>query len=387
MKKSCVSLFTGAGGMDIGFIAEGYTVLSCVECDRACVETLRAAAENKEKVIHHGSVDDPKVLEAVKADLNGEPIFVVAGGPPCQAFSTAGKRGAVGDPRGTLIFQFMRWVKELNPEWFVFENVRGLVSAAMRHRPIKDRPGPRNKDAKPVDPDECPGSVIQALLGELPRKFRMDAYLLNAADYGVPQFRERVLFIGNRLGKKVERPPATHGPGLSPYRTLKQAIWRIRNSPGEGLRFSERQQGVLKDIPPGGNWRCLDRERAELTMKGAYKAGGGKTGWWRRLAWDQPSPTILTQPNHSSTCLCHPDLPGARPLSLRECALIQQFPHKYPFQGTLNQKYRQVGNAVPVGLARAVARAILKAVPAEDGRPQFYSDMTRTAPKYRKSTK
>lgn len=276
----------------------------------------------------------------------------------CQAFSTAGKREGAADARGLLVYRFLDWVTHFRPQWFVFENVKGLASASLMHRAVKDRP----PNGPPLTQYEEKGSLLDSMLGQLPCEYRVDGYLLNAADFGVPQFRERMFFFGNRLDMKVEWPQPTHGiPGV-PHRTLRDAIWHLRGDPGEGVNFSERQKGILKDVPPGGNWRSLPAERRDVWGRGMSK-DGGNTGWWRRLSWDQPSPTILTQPNHSATCLCHPD--ETRPLSLAECAAIQGFPPGYPFQGKLADKYRQVGNAVPVGLGEAVGRAILAAVPAE----------------------
>ena len=130
------------------------------------------------------------------------------GGPPCQTFSTTGKRATVQDPRGTLLWQFLRYVQHFRPKMFVMENVRGLMSAALRHPPIKDRP---DKGGPPLGPEEQPGSVIQSFLLDLRYAYRIDAFEVNAVNYGAPQLRERAIFVGNRFNRLVEFPAPTHG--------------------------------------------------------------------------------------------------------------------------------------------------------------------------------
>lgn len=371
---TAVSLFSGSGAMDLGFHRSGFRVLACVEKDFPCCQTLRynLGEEGWTPLVLEGDVASETVSEWVRevALGDGGRPDLLFGGPPCQAFSSAGKRQSVKDPRGTLLWQFARYVRELRPKFFVFENVRGLMSAALRHRPIKDRP---ENGGPPLEPDERPGSVVEALLDELDGEYRIDAFEVNAVNYGVPQLRERALFIGNRFGLKVDFPVPTHGPGLIPYRTLREALDGLpKPDPAEVMDFSERKLTVLAQVPPGGNWRSLPSEVAKESMGGAYTAKGGRSGWWRRLNWDLPAPTVLTQPNHASTSLCHPE--ETRALSYRECARLQQFPDDWDFKGTLVQKYRQIGNAVPVGLAelagRTVQDAVKNPVPAGDA-PRF----------------
>lgn len=368
--RDCLSLFSGAGGLDLGLEKAGFRVRVCLEADEAAVETLSMNVQNDASALQYDLTGNPE-------DFSGEyPLWcpgafqLLAGGPPCQAFSTAGKREGAADARGKLVYRFIEWVNHFRPEWFVFENVKGLASAALVNRPVKDRP----PNGPPLTQYEEKGSLLESMFGQLPCEYRVDGYLLNAADFGVPQFRERMFFFGNRLNMTVPWPQPTHGIPGQPYRTLRDAIWHLRDNPGEGAKFSERQKSILKDVPPGGNWRSLPKDKREVWGRGMSK-DGGNTGWWRRLSWDAPSPTILTQPNHAATSLCHPD--ETRPLSLAECAAIQGFPPDYPFQGKLSQKYTQVGNAVPVGLAEAVGRAILSAVPAEDWMPGWTWETVR----------
>ena len=132
------------------------------------------------------------------------------------------------------------------------------------------------------------------------------------------------------------------------------AIWNLNC--GECAAFSEDRMNYLKLVPEGGNWRDLPKEVVEAAMGGAYTSGGGKVGFYRRLSYSQPSPTLVTSPVQKATMMCHPT--QNRPLSVREYARIQQFPDDWIFSGPLAAQYRQVGNAVPVGLATAIGNAI-----------------------------
>ena len=161
-------------------------------------------------------------------------------------------------------------------------------------------------------------------------------------NYGAPQLRERALFIGNRFNRLVEFPHPTHGPitghtqltlfdlslgEVEPFATLGDAIANLVEEDPLVMDFSPRKKRYLSMIPPGGNWRCLPPEVAKESMGKAYVAKGGRSGWWRRLSFDLPCPTIVTMPNHASTALCHPM--EVRALSLRECARVQEFPDEW----------------------------------------------------------
>jgi DNA (cytosine-5)-methyltransferase 1 len=244
---------------------------------------------------------------------------------------------------------------------FLMENVRGLMSAALRHRPIKERP---EHGGPPLEPDEEPGSVIRLFLKDLHHSYRIDCFLVNAVNYGAPQIRERALFFGNRLNQLVEFPDPTHGEtldneqtlfdpttnNLKPYRTLGEALSGLVETRSTIMDFSPRKKRYLSMIPPGSNWRSLPPEIAKESMGKAYYAKGGRSGWWRRLSFDLPCPTIVTMPNHAGTSLCHPT--EVRALTLRECARVQEFPDDWEFCGTPAEQYAQVGNAVPVRLGK-----------------------------------
>lgn len=284
-------------------------------------------------------------------------LDLLVGGPPCQSFSTTGRRGTVQDPRGTLLWQFLRFIEALKPKFFLMENVRGLMSAALRHRPIDQRP---EHGGPPLELDEVPGSVVNMFVGDLHGEYRLDCFEVNAVNYGAPQLRERALFVGNRFNRLTEFPQPTHGINdpregtlfddatLKPFRTLGDALVGLVEQSPVVMDFSPRKKRYLSMIPAGGNWRCLPSAIAQESMGAAYFAKGGRSGWWRRLSFDLPCPTVVTMPNHAGTALCHPT--EVRALTLRECARVQEFSDDWEFVGTPAEQYAQVGNAVPVRL-------------------------------------
>lgn len=366
-----LSLFSGGMGLDIGLGKTGrFQHLACVEKIPAFCETIRRNRDagrlgERDLRVYEQDVTELST-DQVMRDLGTAPgdLDLLVGGPPCQTFSTTGKRATVQDPRGTLLWQFLRFVQDLQPKFFLMENVRGLMSAALRHRPIKDRP---DKGGPPLEADEEPGSVIQRFLLDLRHSYRIDCFEVNAVNYGAPQLRERAIFIGNRYNRLVEFPEPTHGQRredqptlfdrddgngdgpLKPFRTLRESLaGLVESEPRAILDFSPRKKRYLAMVPEGGNWRSLPPEVARESMGKAYLAKGGRSGWWRRLTFDLPCPTIVTMPNHAGTSLCHPI--ETRALTLQECARVQEFPDDWEFQGTIQQRYTQVGNAVPVRL-------------------------------------
>lgn len=380
MKRyTAISLFSGAMGLDLGVESTGrFRLLACVEKERSFCDTIRA---NKEAgrldaglavfEADMATLDPAEVLEA--AGLKPGELDVLIGGPPCQAFSTAGRRGTLQDPRGTLVWDFLRFVEHMKPRTFLMENVRGLLSAGLRHRPIAQRP---EKGGAPLKPDEQPGSVVRLFAEDLQRlegaSYHMDVFEVNAVNYGAPQLRERVLFIGNRYGAEVAFPDPTHGPShatagepatlftpakrLQPWRTLRDAIGGMNDVGDDLMDFSPRKKSFLAHVPEGSNWRSLPVDKQQESMGKAWHAKGGRSGWWRRLSFDLPSPTLVTMPNHASTSLCHPT--ELRALTLKEYAAIQEFPADWVFAGTTAQRYAQVGNAVPVRLGAVAGRVL-----------------------------
>ena len=377
-KYKVISLFSGAMGLDIGLEKTGrFQILACVEKEHAFAETIRL---NHRKGRLHA---DLKIFEKDINELNPLDILseiglkpgeldLLVGGPPCQSFSTAGKRRTVQEPRGTLLWQYLRFVEKIQPKFFLMENVRGVLSAALRHRPIAKR---CDKGGSPLEPDEQPGSVIRLFAENLQKlegvSYHMDCFEVNAVNYGAPQLRERALFIGNRYNVQVDFPNPTHRRKLDPknkarldseersllpWGTLRDAIGDLYESDPIIMDFSPRKKKYLSMVSPGSNWRSLPVEIQKESMASAWVATGGRSGWWRRLSFDLPCPTLVTMPNHAGTSLCHPS--EVRALTLREYARIQEFPDDWEFFGTASEQYTQVGNAMPVRLGRIAGDAI-----------------------------
>ena len=376
-KLKVISLFSGGMGLDLGLKeTDRYELLACVEKVPAYCDTIRlnrdAGHLPADLKIYEGDISniDPYEVLAATGLKPGE-LDVLVGGPPCQSFSTAGNRGTVQDPRGTLLWQFLKFVEVMQPKFFVMENVRGLISAALRHRPIADRP-PKGPE---LSFEEMPGSVMRLFSQDLQKlensEYHLDVFEVNSVNYGAPQIRERVLFIGNRFGAQVAFPDPTHGPNsealveedlfsqslqLKRWKTLGDVISDLDESDPEMMDFSPRKKGFLSLVPEGSNWRSLPEEIQKESMGKAWHAKGGRSGWWRRLTMELPCPTLVTMPNHSSTSLCHPV--HTRALSVREYARIQEFPDYWQFSGRTADKYAQIGNAVPVRLGAVAGHVI-----------------------------
>lgn len=381
---SVISLFSGAMGLDIGLEQTGrFATRAAVESEPAFCKTILAnrdaglTADSGMLVydVDVATLDPVQLLDDL--GMSAGEVDLVVGGPPCQSFSTSGRRGTVQDPRGTLLWEFLRFVDAIQPKFFLMENVRGLMSAALDHRPLADRP---EKGGPPLRTTEQPGSVVRQFMADLHGGYRLDVFELNAANYGAPQIRERVLFIGNRSEQLINFPDPTHGieaaPAqqplfghsaksrrLKPFRTLGDALRGLDDPDPIKMDFSPRKKHYLSMIPPGSNWRSLPEDIAKESMGRAFFAKGGRSGWWRRLSFDLPSPTIMTMPNHASTALCHPV--ETRALTLRECARIQEFPDGWQFQGSPAEQFAQVGNAVPVRLGRVAGEVLASALTVE----------------------
>lgn len=380
-KYKTISLFSGAMGLDIGMHNTGrFELLAAVEKVPSFCQTIRhnvaAGRVGGKPLVFEGDISQFDPVDIMRAvGIKPGELDVLVGGPPCQSFSTAGKRGTTQDPRGTLLWQFLRFVEVMRPKVFVMENVRGLISAALKHRPINER------TLRPLAPDEVPGSVVEMFARDLQAldgtPYHMDAFEVNSVNYGAPQIRERVLFIGNRFNAQVEFPEPTHiNPAdltpeslpaqqslldmehavKRPWRTLGDALEGLVDPDPQVLDFSDRKKSFLKAIPPGSNWRSLPEHLQQESMGKAWFAKGGRSGWWRRLTLDLPSPTLVTLPNHASTALCHPTL--TRALSVREYARIQEFPDNWEFCGKLAEQYTQIGNAVPTRLGEITGNVV-----------------------------
>jgi len=365
-KSISISLFAGAFGLDIGIEQAGFHTISVVEKDRDATKTIAinrphlqesAIPREIEKVTSQDLLAEGGRVLKLGRDIHPGEVDLVTGGPPCQPFSTAGKRGSVMDHRGSLFMDFIRIVKEVQPRFFLMENVRGLLSAPIRHRPINQR----GKNYPPLAPDEMAGAALKAVLTEMKELGYSVVYnLLEAADYGVPQNRSRVIFIGARDGETATFPLAKYsqnGKVLPKWRTLRDALTGLVDPQIEFIPYSENRLKYLRLLKAGQNWRDLPEELIKEAMGGAYNSGGGKVGFYRRLSWDKPSPTVTTSPQQKATDMCHPV--ELRPLSVRECAKIQTFPDDWVFHGSISSKYKQIGNAVPVLLAKEIGSYLL----------------------------
>jgi DNA (cytosine-5)-methyltransferase 1 len=297
----------------------------------------------------------------------------MVGGLPCQSFSPGGKRAALTDPRGNLIYHYLRLITEVRPRYFILENVANLTTAALKHRPIAERPG-QHLSLKRYDsewpkgdgefaalaPEERSSSAIRQILDDVETLGYMVRFgVVDAADYGAPQHRLRFVMFGARDGDCPSLPVPTHGPlSLSgkPFATVRDAIWGLRDNPGPHSEYTFQVRKIFEQVPEGKNWRALPLRMQKAALGGAFAAGGGKTGFYRRLAWDRPAPTITGRANRKGSALCHPEFD--RPLSVWECAAIQGFPMHWIFCGAMNHQYMQIGNAVPVHLGWAIGAAL-----------------------------
>ena len=349
--RDVISLFSGAMGLDIGLTQAGLNVKVGQDFDPSCVATMTANGHT----VLGGDIRkiEPDTLLQLAGLSVGEP-FLICGGPPCQPFSTAGKRLGINDPRGSLFMDFIRMINHIRPRFFIMENVKGIISAQIKQSGVSDEEDDDTVEAKK-------GSVLDVILAEFKKLGYKTVYgLLDAVNYGVPQFRERFVLIGSRDNENIYLPVPTHfqlhqNPKYQ-WVTLRNTIADIEDDPGECGSFSEERLRYLHIVPQGGNWRDLPTDVVEKAMGGAYHSGGGKVGFYRRLSYDQPAPTLVTSPVQKATMLCHPT--KDRPLSVKEYARIQQFPDTWVFTGTMLAKYRQIGNAVPIGLAKALGEAI-----------------------------
>lgn len=326
-----VELFAGAGGLALGMEKAGFHHLLLNEFDHNACETLRLNRPD-------WNVVEEDIHTVDFSGLKGKVDFL-SGGFPCQAFSYAGKRLGFEETRGTLFFELARAVKEIQPKVFLCENVKGLM----------EHDGGRTL--------ETITNVIKELGYSL-----IPPRVLKAVMYKVPQKRERLFLVAirNDLAGKVSFDwPA-------PYKrvmTLRDAffagdLYSVDVPESECQKYPEKKRKVMELVPMGGDWRDLPEDVAKEYMKGSYNLGGGKTGMARRLSLDEPSLTLTCAPAQKQTERCHPT--ETRPLSVREYARIQTFPDDWNFSGNMSSKYKQIGNAVPVNLAYAVGRSIVR---------------------------
>jgi DNA (cytosine-5)-methyltransferase 1 len=326
MTLSALSLFSGCMGLDLGCESAGVMSQLAVERDSACRATI---ARNRPNMPCLGDIT--QVTGAQVRRLIG-PVDAIIGGPPCQSFSFMGKRRSFADPRGQLMYHYIRLVGELKPRFFAMENVVGLLHAEVR----------------PGQP------VLDWLLQEFAKLgYNTGWWKLDASHFGSPQKRQRLIVLGNRKGPVYQPEPCR--PHIE---SIGGLIESIENSPGECGKFAPKVAHFLRKIPEGQNWRALSLRDRKAAMGNADPKSGGLVGYYRRLSYNRPSPTLLTCPTQKATMLCHPS--KTRPLSVREYARIQGMPETWELKGSTSDKYRQLGNAVPVPLGAAVGQALVR---------------------------
>lgn len=309
----------------------GFKPLVLNEIDKHACNTLR---KNRPR----WNVAEGDVADIDFTVYKGE-VDILSGGFPCQAFSYAGNRLGFNDARGTLFFEFARAVKESNPKVILGENVRGLL---------------KHDNGKTL-------KVIKNIIDEIGYKL-VEPRVLKAVFYQVPQKRERLFLVAIRkdLAEHVEfQYPSPYQRIMTLKDALKKGVLYPTNVPkSEGQKYPKRKAEILSKVPQGGYWRDLPDDLQREYMKKSYFLGGGKTGMARRLSWEEPSLTLTCSPSQKQTERCHPE--KTRPLTVREYARVQTFPDNWIFSGSLTSQYKQIGNAVPVNLAYAVARSLVR---------------------------
>ena len=393
MPYTFIDLFAGCGGLSEGFYRQGFRARAHVEIDHYACETLRTRMRHygyrhaDEEVIEH-DITSKDIIERIERATHGRPVDVIIGGPPCQAYSTAGRvrdgEGMAKDPRNYLFESYVRILEHFEPKFFVFENVTGLLSARVDGGLIFPR-------------------VIHAL-GNRYKVIDDPAILVhNTANYGVPQIRKRVIIMGVR--NDIDEKGA-----LDLYNAVRKTHYdpEMPEDQRQGLQRFVDVHDALSDLPPvepgqdasseafdypcnnaflrrigqpgihplmdhiARNHNEMDRERFRVMIEHHWSFGEMRrqrpdleheharvfdnsyvVQWW-----DLPSKTILAHIHKDGFQFIHPDYDQARTFTVREAARIQSFPDDFFFAGSRGEKYKQIGNAVPVLFAEALARAI-----------------------------
>ena len=393
-KYTFIDLFAGCGGLSEGFYRIGFKALAHVEINHWACETLRTRMKyygykNIEKGVIEHDITSEDILDRLEEATNGESPDVIIGGPPCQAYSTAGRvrdgKRMSTDPRNYLFESYVKILEHYLPKFFVFENVTGLLSAKVNGAPIFPK-------------------VLKALGKEYKLINDPEVLVHNTTDYGVPQLRKRVIIIGVR--KDMDKEP------LQLYKDIVKTHWNPETPDNERegkKRFVDVRQAIgdLPPVEPGHDastqeffYPCdneflrrigkvgvhplmdhiarrnndLDRERFQVMIHNHWSFGQLR----RELPqyeheharvfdnsyvvqwWDLPSKTILAHIHKDGFQFIHPDETQRRTFTVREAARIQSFPDDFEFIGSRGEKYKQIGNAVPPLFAEALAKSIKK---------------------------
>lgn len=353
-----LSFFSGAMGLDIGMAKAGIKALLACELNKYCRMTINENAPDIALIGDINKYSPESILKMAKIP-EGRKVDVIFGGPPCQAFSTAGARRALSDERGNVFLRYIDIVRAIRPTYVVIENVRGLLSAPYPYADIQN----------PIK-----GGALCVIMDRLfDAGYTVSFELYNAANFGAPQIRERVVMIGKLGDEKVDYLQPTHDEksnfNLKPWRTLSDAFSNI--SPNSGchyINFPEKRLQYYRMLKEGQYWKNLPIEMQREAMGNVYLLGGGRTGFYRRLTFKKPSPTLVTNPTMPATDLCHPV--EDRPLSVEEYSSIQEFPVNWKICGPILEQYKQIGNAVPIKLGEAIAKRIIADMNGEKFTPR-----------------
>jgi DNA (cytosine-5)-methyltransferase 1 len=358
-KPTFVSLFSGAGGLDIGLELAGFRGVTAVECDPDCVRTLEQNQREHHRIPGGGChLSGTRILARSVEDLTGSDLCppgvkspwvpdLMAGGPPCQPFSSSGRMLSLDDPRGRLFEHFVRLAGEVKPRLILFENVRGLVTAR----------GPQGE----------PGEVLHRVKEAFEKLgYATTFQLLNAADYGVPQRRVRCFMMATRDTDLPVFPAPTHAEVAEQTLFATRLPWVTL---GDFLR-DQPKPGPNEIVRPS---EALARELAALQPGTGLKSPGARETTRPGGHWGYRQGTFIADPNlpartvTASTSQDWIRLPDGslRRLTLRECAGLQGFPRDWTFSGSSASRFRQVGNAVPVQFGVILGQALLDALRTE----------------------
>lgn len=384
-----VDLFAGCGGLSEGFYKEGFKALLHLEINPTACETLKTRMKYygyDEDDIARAVMCDDITREGVLSDIEErllEKVDIIIGGPPCQAFSTVGRAQSPdsmsNDPRNYLFENYLQILNKIKPELFIFENVKGLLTAKPKGVIIFDK-------------------IIAEMRETYDVVDEPDVLLLNAADYGVPQVRERVIIIGVKKGGKIKSTPVeiynriqkTHSAdgigGKHKYVTVRDAISDLpKLMPGEGEEVAYRNKCINNDylniiVRADGivynhiarNHNVNDQERYRILSENKWqlkdlqevrpdlvhhdpKHFGNR---YTVQEYDKPGKTVVAHLYKDGNLFIHPDPKQSRTFTVREAARIQSFPDDFVFEGSRTEQYKQVGNAVPPLMAQAFAKVI-----------------------------
>jgi len=339
-----ISMFSGAGGLDLGFEQAGWTRCFASDLDADAVATLRANTTKQYRdSVRQDDIRDLTAREVTaRTGLAKGNLDAIVGGPPCQSWSSAGHQMGLSDERGQLFRHFIKLANSLDPRFIVMENVRGLLTA-------------RGLDGEP-------GSALALLREDLRQEgWQTTVSLLNAADYGVAQRRVRLFVIAHRAGDCPVFPESTHSKepikGLKKWVSLKQRLAGFKIGEDEIIRPTPKLAAQLAQIKPGTGVKSPGKP--EATRPGGH--WGYKQG---AFIADPELPARTVTASTAQDWIIDSAL-GLRRLCPRECAAIQSFPAEWEWKGKRASVYRQIGNAVPPMLAKAVASSLASHVERE----------------------